>query len=141
MYNLSGLYYQLKTNVLVFGTVGLLFLLCSRFGILEKRNVKELLIGVICCILCVCSIGYHVYVINNFTVSVHEGTFIEEHRENPYLFRMEYCFSNEEGLKPLFYLDIFSKKEIYSAKFEKDVIYRIYYEEKTNVIVKVEKLE
>ena len=141
MYNLSGLYYQMKTDTLVFGVVGLLFLVCSRFWILEKRNVKELLIGVICCFLCICSLGYHLYFINDLKVSIHEGIFIEEHRENPYVFRMEYCFLNEGGLKPLFYLDIFSKKDIYPTEFEEDVMYRIYYEEKTDVIVKVEKLE
>ena len=141
MYDLSGLYYQLKTDALVFSVVGLLFLVCSRFWILDKRNIKELLIGVICYFLSICSIGYHLYVINDLKVSINEGVFIEEHRENPYLFRMEYCFSNEGGLKPLFYLDIFSKKDIYPTEFEKDAMYRIYYEEKTDVIVKVEKLE
>ena len=141
MYDLSGLYYQMKTNASVLGMVGLLFLICSRFWVREKRNVKELLIGILCCFLCICSLGYHFYVINDLKVSIHEGTYVEEHRENPYLFRMEYCFSNDGGLKPLFYLDVFSKKDIYPNKFEKDVVYRIYYEEKTDVIVKVEKLE
>ena len=65
MYDLSGLYYQLKTDALVFSVVGLLFLVCSRFWILDKRNIKELLIGVICYFLCICSIGYHLYVIND----------------------------------------------------------------------------
>ena len=41
MYNLNGLFYQLKTNALVFGVVGLLFLICSRFWCIEKRNVKN----------------------------------------------------------------------------------------------------
>lgn len=141
MYDLSGLYYQMKTSGLVFGLVGILFIICSRFWILEKRNIKELLIGVTCCLLCVCSLGYHLYVINDLKVSIHEGFFIEEHRENPYLFRIEYCFSNEGGLKPLFYLDIFSKKNIYPNEFEEGAMYRIYYEQKTDVILKVEKLE
>jgi len=141
MYDLSGLYYQMKADALVFGLVGLLFLAFSRFWIFEKRNIKELLIGVICCFLCICSLGYHLYVINDLKVSIHEGAFIEEHRENPYLFRMEYCFSNKGGTKPLFYLDIFSKKDIYPIRFEKDMVYRVFYEEKTDVIVKVEKIE
>ena len=82
----------------------------------------------------------HYQVISELKVSVHEGEFVEEHRENPYLFRTEYSFSNEGGVKPLFHLDIFSKKKIYSNDFEEDMRYRIYYEEKTDVIVKVEKL-
>lgn len=141
MYDLSGLYYQMKRDILVFGMAGLLFLLCSHFWVLEKRNIKDFLIGISCCFLCVCSFGYHYYIINKMEISMYEGAFVEEHRENPYLFRMEYCFSNEGGMKPLFYLDVFSKKNIYPSEFEENVIYRIYYEEKTNVIVKIERLE
>lgn len=141
MYDLSGLYYQMKIDGLVFGLVGVLFLLDSRFWNLEKKNKKDLLIGLVCCTVCVCSLVYHYHVISDLKVSVHEGEFVEEHRESPYLFRMEYCFSNEGGVKPLFNLDIFSKKKIYPNNFEEDVKYRIYYEEKTNVIVKVEKLQ
>lgn len=141
MYDLSGLYYQMKVDSIVFGIVGLLFLFDSHFWILEKIKKKDLLIGLICFVLCICSLVYHYHVISELKISVHEGEFVEEHRENPYLFRMEYCFTNEGGLKSLFYLDIFSKKKIYSNDFEEEMRYRIYYEEKTDVILKVEKLE
>lgn len=141
VYDLNGLYYQMKSDGWVLGIVGLVFLLSSHFWAAEKRNLKELMIGIICSLLCICFTGYHIYVINNLNVAVHEGTFVEENRENPYLFRMKYCFTSAKGLKPLFYLDIFSKKKIYPDKLEKGVVYRIYYEEKTDVIVKIEKLE
>lgn len=72
MYDLSGLYYQMKSDGMVFGIVGLLFLICSRFWIMEK-NTKDLLVGILCSFLCVCSLGCHAYVINNLKVSVHEG--------------------------------------------------------------------
>lgn len=115
--------------------------MCSQFWILEKRNIKDFWVGMVCFFLCICSIGYHLYVINDLDISTYEGKFIEEHRESPYLFRKEYCFSNAESIKPLFSLDIFSKKNIYPAEFEEGVLYRIFYEEKTDVIVNVEKLE
>ena len=141
MYDLSGVYYQLIVDALVFGLVGVLFLLTSRFWIPEKKNKKDFLIGLICIVLCAGLLIYHGGIINDYKISMHEGEFVEERRENPYLFRKEYCFSNGTELKPLFYLDIFSKKKIYPADFEEGVRYRIYYEEKTDIIVKVEKLE
>lgn len=141
MYNLSGLFYQMKSDALCFGLVGVLFLICSRFWIVEKRNNKDLLIGLVSILLCVCSMGYHCYVIKNLEVGIHEGMFIREGRDNPYLFRTEYCFSNSDGLKPIYYLDVFSEKVICPEELKKDVMYRVYFEKRTEVILKIEKLE
>ena len=141
MYDLSGLYYQMIVTGSAFGVVGLIFLICSRFWNSQKKNKKDLIIGIVSCILCVCTLGYYAYNISNAEISVYEGSFVEEHRENPYLLRMEYCFSNGEEIKPLFYLDVISKKKVYNADFEKNAKYRIYYEEQTDTIVKVEKID
>ena len=46
MYNLSGLYYQMKSNALVFGVVGICFLLISRFWTKGSKNIKNFWIGV-----------------------------------------------------------------------------------------------
>ena len=54
---------------------------------------------------------------------------------------MDYCFSNEKGLKPVFNLDIWTKKEIYPKDFNKKQKYRIFYEEETDTIVRIEKME
>lgn len=141
MYDLSGLYYQMKSDALCFGLVGILFLICSRFWMDKKRNKKDLVVGLISILLCVCSIGYHCYVIDNLEVGIHEGMLIREGRDNPYLFRTEYCFSNSNGHKPIYYLDVFSKKVIYPEDLKKDITYRVYFEKKTEVILKIEKLE
>lgn len=141
MYNLSGLYYQMKSNALVFGVAGICFLLISRFWTKGRKNIKNFWIGVFFLAFCICSVGYHIYIINHLEISIHEGFFIEEHRESPYLFRKEYCFSNEEGVKPLFELDIFSKKKIYPTEFKKGVKYKIYYETRKKIIVRVDEVE
>lgn len=141
MYDLSGLYYKAIVDGLVFGLGGISFVIGSRFWNAEKKKIKELFIGLICCFICIISIGYNYYVINDLKISVHEGVFIRQNRESPYLFREEYCFSNEKGLNPIFYLDIFSKKDVYPEDFEKDVRYTIHFEERTKVIVKVKKIE
>lgn len=141
MYDLSGLYFQMKSAAIVFGTGSLMFLIRSHFWVAEKRNFKELMIGILCSLLFVSFMGYYIYVINDLEISVQEITFVDENRASPYLFRTEYCFINEKDKKELFYLDSFSKKKICPEDFVKGKKYRIYYEEKRNVIVKAEKLE
>lgn len=140
MYDLSGLYYEMIINGLIFGIVGLEFLFFSKFW-MDEKNIKDLMLGLFLIVLCISFLCYHSYVISDLEISVYEGIFIDENRENPYLFRMEYCFGDKGKEKTLLYLDIFSKKKLYSDEFEKDVMYKIYYEEKTDVIVKIEKLE
>ena len=103
--------------------------------------MKDLKIGIIVVLCFICFTGFYAYAIADLKISMHEGVFIEERRENPFLFRKEYCFSNEDGLKPVFCLDYFSKKEVYPEEFEKGIRYRIYYEKRTNIIVRVDKVE
>ena len=52
----------------------------------------------------------------------------------------EHHFFSKDGEKGSkgFTLDIISKKKIYPSEFKKGKVYRIYYEERTNIIVKVE---
>ena len=141
MYDLSGLSYQLESAAIVFGTGSLMFLIRSHFWTAEKRNFRELMIGILFSVLFIGLTGYYMRIINNLEISVQEVTFVDENRESPYLFRTEYCFINEKDKKELFYLDSFSKKKICPEGFIKGKKYRIYYEEKTDVIVKTEKLE
>ena len=94
--------------------------------------MKDLKIGIIVVLCFICFTGYYAYAIADLKISMHEGVFIEERRENPFLFRKEYCFSNENGLKPVFCLDYFSKKEVYPEEFEKGIRYRIYYEKRNS---------
>lgn len=124
-----------------FGLVGIIFFICSHFWDPKKKNMKDLKIGIIVVLCFICFTGYYAYAIADLKISMHEGVFIEERRENPFLFRKEYCFSNENGLKPVFCLDYFSKKEVYPEEFEKGIRYRIYYEKRTNIIVRVDKVE
>lgn len=131
----------MKSDAFCFGMVGILFLVCSRFWIIEKRNKRDLLIGLVSVLLCICSVGYHYYAISRLEVGIHEGFFIRENRDNPYLFRMEYCFSNSDDLKPIYYLDVFSKKEIFPEELTEKNMYRVYFDKRTEVILKIEKLE
>ena len=78
-------------------------------------------------------------------VSSYTGEFIESHRNSrvapPLPVTSEYVFWNGEGKRQVFYLDVFSKKEIFPSEFEVHQKYTIYYDEFTNVIIKVEAIE
>ena len=75
-------------------------------------------------------------------VSSYTGEFVYSHRNSrvapPLPFTTKYVFWNGEGKKQPFYLDSFSKKEIFPYEFESGQKYTIYFDEFTNVIVRVE---
>ena len=51
---------------------------------------------------------------------------------------MEYSFLDGEKISHSFYLDVLSKKDIFPEDFRKDSEYTIWYEERTEIIVRVE---
>lgn len=141
MYNLGGIYYQMKSNAVLFAILAVVFFVLSRFWNLEKRNMKEIIIGLVCIALAISSIIYYSIIINSPKILVYEGYYVSEHRVNTHILKMEYCFTNGEQIKPVFYLDGLTKKEIYPKNFETEQEYRIFYEEETDMIVKVEEIE
>lgn len=77
----------------------------------------------------------------NPDVSVYEGYFSREYTRGGFMIKA-YVFTNGEGkTNPTFYLDRFSKKEMYPDEFAEGVRYRIYYEEDANIIMRVEVCE
>ena len=111
----------------------------------KKDSVKAVILGLLFVFISVTYSGYHIFKIHQPVVCVHEGYFIEERRNSrvapPLPFTMQYTFTNDNQPNCKFYLDVFSKREIYDEEFEKNANYRIYYEEDTDIIVKVEKIE
>ncbi len=141
MYNLSGIYYQIKSNCAIYLIFGIIFLILSKFWTVTEKNVKQLIGGIICILLAIGSIVYYGNVIMHPKISSHDGYFCSEHRVNTRILKMEYSFSNPQGRKPVFYLDVLSKKDIYPHDFQTNIKYRIFYETETNIIVKVEVID
>lgn len=131
MLRLSGIYI----------IVMIIFLISSEFWHKKKRKTKYLVMSLVCILLTIGTIMYYSYVIKYPNIAIHEGFFIEERRERNSVTRWEYVFSNDGGLKPIFSLDIASKKNIYPEDFGTKNKYRIYFEQRTNIIVKVELLK
>ena len=141
MYNLEGIFYEMLRLSGIYIIVMIIFLISSEFWHKKKRKTKYLVMSLVCILLTIGTIMYYSYVIKNPNIAIHEGFFIEERRERNSVTRWEYVFSNDGGLKPIFSLDIASKKNIYPEDFGTKNKYRIYFEQRTNIIVKVELLK
>ena len=145
MYNLSGLVYRIRAVGLFIFALGAFCLLLSCFWNAKKRDKKGMRIASVLIAISVVYSGYYIYKLYHPIILSHDGYFIEEHRDSsiapPFPFTTSYTFSNKGGLKPVFYLDVFSKKKIYNTEFNPDIEYRIYYEKSTDIIVRVEILK
>ena len=80
----------------------------------------------------------------NPSISSYDGEYLREYRANEVtlsFFSFRYVFDDGTEPQEAFYLDSFSKKKIYNKDFEEGKRYRIYYEEKDKIIVRVEEIE
>lgn len=78
-------------------------------------------------------------------VASYTGAFESSYRDSsvapPLPVTYGYCFWNGEGKKPIFYLDIYSKRKIFPEEFKEAQEYTIYYDKLTKIIVKVDMVE
>jgi hypothetical protein len=144
MYNFSGIIYRL------WAVDGILFLLGIICILIEKPwsenfKFKKIIIGLVIIAFSISVATVHIVKIVSPDVSSYTGEFVSSNRNSrvapPLPLTIEYRFWNGEGKKQCFYLDAFSKKELFPIDFEKGEEYTIYYDDFTNVIVKVEVLE
>lgn len=144
MYNFSGLLYRIWG---VCGTILVLGVVCILLQKPWTKNFKILdcKLGLTMIVFAVC-LGL-VYVSRIFfpDVSSYTGVFIETNRNSrvapPLPVTYEYVFWDGEGKRQVFYLDIFSKEEIFPYEFASNQQYTIYFDEFTNVITRVEPIE
>jgi len=144
MFNFSGVFYR------IWGVCGILLLLGVVCILVEKPwakkiKLKDLKIGLVGIAL---AIGLGLVYASRIVfpdVLSYTGEFVDTHRNSrvapPLPLTDEYVFWNGEGKRQVFYLDFFSKKEIFPYEFEYGRQYTIYYDDFTNVIVKVEPVE
>ena len=79
------------------------------------------------------------------TIEIHRGIYLEKYRNSrvapPLPLTTEFIFSNKEGVKKGFYLDVLSAKDIVPEGFIEGFEYDIHYEKSTKIIVRVEIVE
>ena len=143
MYNFSGVLYR------IWGVCGIVLLLgvgCILFEKPWKKGFKILncKLGLIIIAFAVCLGSVYASRIFFPDVSSYTGEFVGTHRNStvapPLPVTNEYVFWDGEGKRKVFYLDAFSKKEIFPYEFESDRKYTVYFDKFTKVIVKVERV-
>jgi len=135
MYTTIGLIYR---GFAVGGLLLLIGVVLLLFAFLKKiTKMKDFIFAFIVLALGIGLGGYFFYKAANPVVVCHEGTLTRENRSKV-LFTHEYAFSNVDGVKPVLYMDAFSKRDIYPDELLVGEIYRIYYEKDTHVILKIE---
>jgi hypothetical protein len=141
MYDFSGIVFRL------WGVCGIMFLLGVTCLLLSKpwKTGYRFKDGKIGWMNIVCSIGLAIVLATRMLypdVSTHTGAFLYSHRNSrvapPLPFTEEYVFENPGERHKCFYLDVFSKKKIFPQDFECGVVYTVYYDKLTRVIVKAE---
>ena len=144
MYNFSGVLYR------IWGVCGVVLILGVVCVLLEKPwaknfKIQNCKIGLILIVFAVCLGLVYASRIAFPNVSSYTGEFLEAHRNSrvapPLPVTNEYVFWDSEGKKQIFYLDMFSKKEIFPSEFISGQKYIIYFDEFTKVITKVEVVE
>ena len=142
MYNLNGIAYRILISDGSIFVLALIVLILSRFWNVKKRDKKGIRIAVATFVLSLGLMAFHGYKLFCPQIAVHEGFFDKQQRESHISFTTtSYTFTNNGNPKPKFYMDTFSKREIFNEDFQKGSRYRIYYEESMDIIVKVEKLD
>ena len=135
MYTTIGLIYR---GAVVGGVLFLSSAVLLVFAFLGKKTkFKDYIVAFIALLLGIALGGYFFYKAANPVVLCHEGMLTRENSSKVFL-TYEYAFSNSNGLKPVLYLDTFSKKKIYPNELYVGETYRIYYEKDTRVILKIE---
>ena len=136
MHNLTGIY-QAMRNEGLFLVLGNSYY--HRKSSAEKKEMIDLLFGVLCIILSINTVIYYTYVTTHPQIKYFEGSYDQVIRHKTFSGN-EFVFKDSEGTMG-FYISLHSKEKIYPNDFEEGVKYRIFYEDRTSIIVKVEKLD
>lgn len=143
MYNFSGIYYRIWAVWGILFLMGVVAILFVKPWSKKIFRIKDYIFGIICILFALCMSTICICKIIFPHVSSYTGEFIDTHRNSrvapPLPFTSEYVFWNGEEKKQVFYLDSFSKKEIFPCELELGDTYVVYFDEFTNVIVKIEK--
>lgn len=142
MYHYSGIVYRLWAVCGILALIGALCLLIAWRSRGDSRNRETVLAGVLC-VLLAAALGIHYgYCLAKPDIQSFQGTFESEYRNSrvapPLPLTMEYTFRDTDGKAKVFYMDVLSKKEICSSGFEAGETYTVFYEGRTNIILKVE---
>ena len=145
MYNYSGITYRLWGECGIIALLGIVCLVIAFISSKPESLKRNSVIGIVALVTAVLSSLEYVSSIKNPDIQVFEGTYSEGYRDSrvapPLPFTWKYRFVDTEGTNGNYYIDTFTKKEIFNEDLIKGERYRIYYEADTQIIVKIEPIE
>lgn len=146
VYDVGGLFYRVWWQgfaaLLISGLVLLIVIIFQRRKKSKKdrkqANKKDFIIPIIAMIVSSAYMFFFLYKANHPKIISHEGYFVRENRHRG--MEWEYCFTNGDEKKKIFYIDSFTRKDIYAEDFSSEIRYRVYYEEDTKIILRIEEI-
>lgn len=142
MYDFSGIVYRLWAEAGAIALIGIACLL-KGLGADGKSRKEDFLAAALCIGLSIVLCVDYLSCLYAPRISSFEGVFYKEHSNSrvapPLPLTMEYEFLDENGKVHIFYLDVLSKKKIFPEGFSEKNGYTIWYEERSEIIVRVEK--
>lgn len=140
-YTLSGIAYRLWSPSAVLLMLGILCVLVS-WHKKPKRNMEGVIVGTLTILWGLGLVIYYGNCLINPKIESVTAEFTHEARNSrvapPLPFTMEYEFNSGKFYE--FYLDAFSKKEIFPEDFVEGSQYTVYYEERTQIIVRIDRI-
>lgn len=146
MFNLDGIRFRLFACDFLCLFLGIFVLFSSKFWKPQQVIKRYFHGGCFVTITAILIIAYHLWILLDPHILSCTGTYLS-YRSNsrvspPWPFTISYTFDTGEEKKREFHLDIFSEKKIFP---EDELVYGneylIYYEEKTNIIVRIEPVD
>lgn len=145
MYNFSSIIYRLWAECGIVFALGILCVLLDKPWKKPRKKSRGYFLGILMIIVAFGLGGFYVSRLIRKDISIYRGEFVNSYRNSrvapPLPFTNEYVFWNGEGKKQGFYLDIFSKKEVYPLEFEEGKEYVIYFDKVTDLIVAIDVIE
>ena len=133
MYDFIGIYQEMIC-IGVLGVVGITTLVQSKFWNKNKRNIGDMLLGIAVVIACLYTVIQDTRAIQNENICIYEGKAWESWHRG-------YTFMGAEGDKRK--LEIWGPawNKLCEEQIEKGKRYRVYYEEETEIIVKMQEIK
>lgn len=142
MYDFSGIYHRMRWQAVILFCGCIIGLWFSKFWKKEKFNKKNLykikerkenlFIGIASAVFLVLFMLHYSNVLANPEIKMFDGEYIREYRKRGH------DFTNSGAL---LHLDNASEQNLIPGGFVKGEKYRIYYEDRTNVIIRVETID
>ncbi len=146
MYCFSGIWFRMVACGGFFLLGGIAVLLLSKFWNASLFIKKKFYKGVVITLFAIGYILYYVFLLVSPSISCVTGHFVESLRDSrvapPWPVTWAYVFDTGDALKQEYYIDSFSKRKIFPTEvLNSNFVYRIYYEERTKIILRIEECE